>query len=160
MSARKYPTQKNKNDTGPPKGFWFRSTLALLMLYSLYIIIGRTINTGNLPISLNPVILLDPSGTSLLIILFGILYFSAVISKKIAIPTFTKISGYIIATVTVLAVVMSFFFEGRNHSSSDDFYFIFTVLFHNPFISGLISVTAIVGSIDLLIRLIKTKKKR
>ncbi len=144
---------------GIRKGFWLHSALALLALYSLYAVIIYISGTGHLPVSVNPLALLDPVTSSLLIVIFTLLYFYAT-ARKVPISNTAKIAAYVLVVAAALALLIAVVVSSQHSSASDDFYFRFWVLFHNPYVSALVSAASLVGSVAVVASLVRSQTGR
>jgi hypothetical protein len=142
--------------SGIRKGFWLYSALALLALYSLYVVISYILGTGHAPISTNPAMFLDPVTSSLFIVIFSLLYFYA-IARKTPASTLAKATAYVLVFVAVLALLITVVLSSQYSSASDDFYFRFWVLFHNPYVSALMSIVSILGCIGVVTKLFQSR---
>lgn len=143
-----------QDDYKIPKGFWLLLALGLLALYSLYLVVMQTSRTGNLPISPDISTIMDPGTSSLLIVIFSASFFYETARKR-GTSSIAKIAAYTLTAITVLAVIAAFVLSAR--SSSDSFYLIFYILFHNPYVSGLTSTAAITGSVSLFSQKLSAK---
>ncbi len=142
---------------GTRKGFWLYSALALLALYSLYAVVMGVVSTGHFSIPTNILSLMYAGTSSLLIVVFSLLYFY-MIARKVAVSTVAKIAAYILVITAALALLATFVISSPHTTTSDDFYFRFSILFHNPYVSALVNVASIVGSIAAIAKLAQSRK--
>lgn len=165
VSKKKITTQEaiwptpNDERLGAHQGFWLQLALALLATYSLYAAIRRFSAVDYTSVSINPFILLDPGTSSLLIVLFSAFYFFASV-KKMKMSKFVKVCAYIIITIALVALVLTFIAGSKNTSSSNDFYFVFFIIFHNFLVSGVISAVSLFGTAGLLVQIVSLRKQR
>jgi hypothetical protein len=128
------------------------------VIYNLYVVITYISSTGHIPLSMNIASFLYPPTPSLLVVLFGLLYFFMTI-RKITLPIVAKIATYVLVNLATLAFIVALVLTSQS-SSSDAFHFAFTLLYHYLFPSLLTSAAALIGCLTLIVKLILHKTRK
>lgn len=163
MASSRKPTRSKINANTEqfgfnfPRGYWLHFFLGLLAAYSLYLVIAGTASRGHLPLSLNITALLDAGTSSLLVSVFGVLFLIYAALKRSA-PIVAKVCAYILVILATLALIATFVITSRPYYTQDDFYLVFTILFHNPWVAIVNSVVSIIGIITVVAKLIQRNR--
>lgn len=140
-----------------PRGYWLHFFLGLLAAYSLYLVVVGSAARGHLPVSMNIMALFDAGASSLLIVIFSV-SFLIYAGLKRSMPVITKVCAHTLVILAALALITAFVFTSKPSSSADDFYFVFFVLFHNPWVAIINSIVSLAGIITLAVTVIRRGK--
>jgi hypothetical protein len=139
---------------GTPKGFWLYLALGILAAYSLYLIVAGIASSGLPSILANLPSLMYAGTSSFFIVVFSTLFLLFATWKRSA-PLLAKVCAYSLVTLAALALIITLALDGSHTSSTtDSFYFVFTVVFHNPYVTTFMSIAAITGIVALLVALL------
>lgn len=140
-----------------PRGYWLHFFLALLAAYSLYVVVTGISSSGYLPLLTNLFSLMHTGTSSLLIVVFSVFFLVYAVLKR-SVPLVAKVFAYILVILAALALIVTFVITSRPHYSQDDFYLVFSVLYHNPWVAIYNSVTSIFGIVTLIVKLVQRNK--
>lgn len=163
MANSRKTTRSNSNTSTEqvgfdfPRGYWLHLFLGLLAAYSLYVVIMGVASTGYLPLLTNLTSLMHAGTSSLLIVVFSALFLARAGLKR-PLPIVAKVCAYVLVILAALALITTFIITSRPHYSADDFYLVFSILFHNPWVTAVSSVVSIVGIIAVAVKLIQRNR--
>lgn len=140
-----------------PRGYWLHFFLGLLTAYSLYLVVMGSAARGYLPVSMNIMALFDAGASSLLIVIFSILFLIYAVLKR-STPVLAKVCAYILVILAALALVAALIITSKPGYPAGNVYFVFLILFHNPWVAITNSVVSLAGIITLAVTVIRRGK--
>jgi hypothetical protein len=141
-----------------PRGYWLHFFLSALAVYSLYLVVMYISRTGHIPISTNIAALFDGITSSLLVVIFTVLFLVHAGLRR-PMPIVATVCAYILTILAALALIATMIITSKPDYSDNDFYFAFFVLFHNPWVAIVNSVVSILGIATLVVGLVRRHKK-